>query len=293
MSARTRALHSYAANWTANYVAPRNIGRYLGYRAMEAAIEIFWARQRRAADLTAVISDKFVQKGATVIDVGASWGLFSYHLARRVGEEGGLYSYEPHPANAVVLEKLAQSRPYVRFRPVAISDVAGSAELLVPKHHSRLVTAQSSLAHGFNEVEVERVEVQTVMLDDEIGEDVWVDFIKIDVEGHEMPVLQGGTSMFRRCMPPVLIEIEQRHLAIPIGEVFGELEELGYSVFYIDGPVLRPISDFDVQRDQLSKLPEDQFTPFSMPKNYVCNFCAVRTSHLLHGLPVTGIGQSR
>ena len=92
--------------------------------------------------------------------------------------------------------------------------------------------------------------------------------------------------MFRRYRPAVMIEIEQRHLAIPINEIFRELEELGYHIFYIDESALRPISDFDVQRDQLSKLPKDRFTPFSMPKDYVSNFCAVRNPHSLQGLPV-------
>ena len=286
MSVKDHALQSHVVNWAANYLTPRNIGRYLGHTAMEAAVEILWARQRRAADLTAAISDQFVRNGATVIDVGASWGLFSYHLARRVGEGGLVYSYEPHPANAVVLEKLVQARPYVHFRPVAISEKVGNAELLVPKYYSRLVTAQSSLAHGFAGVGVERLHVPTTTLDDEIGADVQVDFIKIDVEGHEMSVLRGGTSTLRRCLPPVLIEIEQRHLAEPIEEIFRELEEFGYRVFYIDESILRPISDFDVQRDQLSKLTEDEFISFSMPRNYVHNFCAVRTPHLLQGLPV-------
>jgi FkbM family methyltransferase len=283
---KDRILQSNAANWAANYLTPRTIGQYLGYTAMEAAIEIFWARQRRMADLMTVMSDQFVRDGATVIDVGASWGLFSYHLARRVGGGGHVYSYEPHPANKVVLEKLVQARPYVHFRPIAISDTTGSAELLVPKHHGRFVTAQSSLAHGFEGIGVERIRVPTVPLDDEIGADTQVDFVKIDVEGHELPVLRGGASIFRRCHPPVLIEIEQRHLAVPIKEIFGELEELGYHIYYIDESTLRPISDFDVQRDQLSKLPKDKFTPFSMPRDYVCNFCAVRSPQLLQSLPV-------
>jgi FkbM family methyltransferase len=286
LSVKDRVLQSDAVNWAANYLTPRNMGRYLGHTAMETAIEIFWSRQRRAGDLTAVVSDHFVRSGATVIDVGASWGLFTYHLARRVGEGGLVYSYEPHPANAVVLQKLAKARPYVHFRPVAVSDAAGRAELLVPKRHSRLVTAQASLAHGFEGVGVEGVEVPTVRLDDEIGGGLEVDFVKIDVEGHEMFVLRGGASMFRRCLPPVLIEIEQRHLAVPIRDIFCELEELGYHLFYIDESVLRPIANFDVQRDQLSKLTKDQFNPFSMPRDYVCNFCAVRTPHSLQGLPV-------
>jgi FkbM family methyltransferase len=286
LSVKDRARESSFVNWAANYLTPRNIGRYLGHTVMEVAIEIFWARQRQVRDLTAMISDQFVQQGSTVIDVGASWGLFSYHLARRVGEEGRVYSYEPHPANAVVLEKLARARPYVHFRPAAVSVAAGRAELLVPKHRSRLVTAQSSLAHGFDGMEVQRIKVQTVALDDEIAPEHWVDFVKIDVEGNEMSVLRGGVSMFRRCLPTILIEIEQRHLAVPIEEIFHQFEELGYYVFYIDESVLRPISGFDVKRDQLSKLPKDQFTPFSAPRDYVCDFCAVRTPALLQGLPV-------
>jgi FkbM family methyltransferase len=286
MSLRTRTLQSRAMNWTANFVTPRNIGRYLGYGPMSAAVEILWARQRRAADLTALISDTFVQSGNTVVDIGASWGLFSYHLARRVGERGHLYSYEPHPANAAVLAKLMRAKPNVRFRETAVSDLAGKSRLLVPTYRGRRVTAQSSLAHGFERVGVEEIEVQTVTLDDEIGENVQVDFVKIDVEGHELAVLRGGAAMFRRCVPPILIEIEQRHLALPISAVFHELQALGYEVFYIDGSFLQPISAFDVLRDQLSRIDETAFAPFSMPEGYICNFCAVSSSSLLADLPL-------
>lgn len=289
LSLKDRALQSTAMNWVANYVTPRNVGRYLGYTAMAPTVEFLWSRQRRAGDLNAAVSDHFVRRGATVIDVGASWGLFTYHLAHRVGKTGLLYSYEPHPSNAAVLQKLAKARPHVHFRPVAASDVAGRGEMLVPRQRNRLVPAQSSLAHGFEGVEgveEERLVVPTVRLDDEIGTAVKVDFVKIDVEGHEMSVVRGGASMFQRCLPSLLIEIEQRHLAVPIESAFRDLQEFGYHLFYIDGLVLRPIADFDLQRDQLPKVIEGKFNRFSMPKGYVNNFCAVRTPDLLQGLPV-------
>lgn len=287
MSVKDRALQSGVLNWAANYVTPRNIGRYLGYGAMDAAIETLWARQRQGGDLTALISDHLVRDGMTVIDVGASWGLFSYHLARRVGSAGLLYSFEPHPLNASVLQKLAAARPCVQFRPVAVSDATGHAEVRVPKVRSRLVTAQSSLAHDFEGVAVETVEVPTVRLDDEVGTERRIGFVKIDVEGHELAVLRGGASMFRRWLPPVLIEIEQRHLAVPIGDVFRQLQDLGYHVFYVKQSRLRPVASFDLHRDQLSMVTEGRFYPFSMPKDYVCNFCAVRTPDLLRDLPIS------
>ena len=61
---------------------------------------------------------------------------------------------------------------------------------------------------------------------------------------------------------------------------------MGYHLFYIDGSVLRPIDQFDLQHNQLSKVVENQFNAFSMPKDYVCNFCAVATLDSLNGLPV-------
>jgi FkbM family methyltransferase len=273
-------LRSAPLNWAASFVTPRNIGCYFGSAAMEAAVETLWGRQKRSKTLTALMPDFFVNRNATVVDIGASWGLFTYHFSHRVGREGTVYSYEPHPANSVVLQKLASKRSNVHFRPFAISDAVGTAEMLVPRHHNRIVTAQSSLAHGFVDgasVCVERIQVPTVRLDDEIDTGRRIDFVKIDVEGYEIPVLRGAASILRKWMPPILIEIEQRHLDIPIKDVFRELQDMGYYLYYIDGSSLRPVDEFDVQRDQISKLPADQFQPFGMPKDYVSNFCAVAT----------------
>jgi FkbM family methyltransferase len=274
-------------NSAAKYVTVRNVGRYLGRPAMETATEMLW-RRRQAGDVAMAATDHFATSGATVLDVGASWGLFTYHLAHQVGKTGQVYSFEPHPANALMLRKLAKARPNVHFSPVAVSDAPGRAELVVPKQHNRLVTAQSSLSHGFDGqgVDVEKIQVPTVRLDDELGPAVKVDFVKIDVEGHEMSVLSGGSSMFRRCLPSILIEIEQRHLDMPIKDVFQQVEELGYQLFYITDTALRPIADFDVERDQMAMVTSGEFHPFAMPKGYVHDFCAVRTPDMLRGLPV-------
>jgi len=275
------------ANSAAKYVTVRNVGLYFGRPAMETATEMLW-RRRRTGDLAMVVADHFATSGATVIDVGASWGLFTYHLTRRVGRSGQVYSFEPHPANAVMLRKLASARPNVHFSPVAVSDQPGRAELLVPKQQNRVVTAQSSLSHGFDGqgVDVEKVEVPTVRLDDEIPAAAQVDFMKIDVEGHEMSVLRGGSEMIHRSRPAILVEIEQRHLAAPIKDVFQQIEELGYHLFYITETALRPIAGFDVERDQMSMVTEGVFHPFTVSRGYVHDFCAVRTPDLLDGLPV-------
>jgi FkbM family methyltransferase len=241
----------------------------------------------KSGDLAAALTDRFVGDGAVVVDVGASWGLFSYHLAGKVGRSGALFSFEPHPMNRAVLEKLAKARPNVCFRAVAASDLTGSADMQVPVYGSRHVTAQSSIAHGFDGqhgVRVEKVTVPTVRLDDEIG-DRQIDFIKIDVEGHEISVLRGASAVLRRDLPPMLIEIEQRHLDHPIKDVFAEIEDLGYALYFIDGPTLRPVEEFELEKHQLSSVVPNEFTPFSMPEGYVYNFCAVAKPECLSGAP--------
>lgn len=272
-------------NSAAILATPRNVGRYLGCAAMGTLVELVWRAQVRSGDLTAALTDHFAGEGTTVVDVGASWGLFSYHLARLVGRDGAVLSYEPHPVNAPVLEQLARARPNVCFRPVAVSDLNGTADLQVPVFGSRHVTAQSSLAHGFDGqrgVRVEKVTVPTVRLDDEVG-GRRVDLVKIDVEGHELSVLRGAAETLREYLPTLLIEIEQRHLDCPIKDVFAEIGDMGYALYFIDGPALRPISDFDVEKHQLSSVSEEVFTPFSMPEGYVHNFCAVASPDMLAG----------
>lgn len=274
-------------NSAATFVTPRNVGRCFGHVAMGTMVEVVWHQQAKSGDLAAALTDHLVRNGAVTVDVGASWGLFSYHLARKVGSSGTVFSYEPHPMNRAVLEKLARSRPNVRFRPVAVSDTPGTADMHVPVFGHRRVTAQSSIAHGFagqHGVRVERLSVPTVRLDDEIR-GRHVDFIKVDVEGHELSVLRGASALLREQLPAMLIEIEQRHLDHPIKDVFREIEDIGYTLYFIDGSVLRRIDQFDVDVHQLSSVVPNEFTPFSMPPGYVYNFCAVAKPDMLAGAP--------
>ncbi|MBS9533514.1 FkbM family methyltransferase [Mycobacterium sp. M1] len=287
MSVKDSVVGGDLTNWAAKYATMRNLGRLFGCTAMGAATEVLW-RRRRAGDLAMAVADHFAVGGATVLDVGASWGLFTYHLARRVGASGQVCSFEPHPDNAPMLSRLAAARSNVQFHPVAASDVAGIAQLCVPEQQGRLVTAQASLAHGFDGqgVNVQSTGIQTVRLDDAIPAGIDVDFVKIDVEGHEQAVLRGGSAMLQRCRPAILIEIEQRHLSVPIAEVFSQLEALGYQLFFITESALHPIAHFDVHRHQMSMVASGEFHPFAMPDGYVHDFCAVPTRDALGALPV-------
>jgi hypothetical protein len=61
-----------------------------------------------------------------------------------------------------------------------------------------------------------------------------VSFLKIDVEGHELPVLRGGDELLARDRPVLLVEIEQRHLGdqTHVSDVVGHLTSRGYRCFF-------------------------------------------------------------
>ncbi len=290
MKLKGLVMRSDAVDFLASRISSRNLVRHSAYSVSGAMVAARWRSRCRRGDLSCLLTDHFVQPGSVAVDVGASWGFFSYHLARRVGPRGLLYSYEPHPANAPGLRKLARAQAQVRFTAAAVSDARGNAQLAVPRVRFRAVTAQSSLAHEFDGivgVETDSVTVPTVRLDDEIAPSVSPEFIKIDVEGHELAVLRGAEVLLQRCQPALLIEVEQRHLNVPITSVFEAILDLGYNIFYISGSTLEPLSNFDLERDQLSNVVPGQFTPFDMPEGYVNEFVAVASMDQLEGVTIS------
>jgi FkbM family methyltransferase len=56
------------------------------------------------------------------------------------------------------------------------------------------------------DAQISELNVETDLLDNLIPEAICIDFIKIDVEGAEFPVLKGGVKMIRRCKPVIIFE---------------------------------------------------------------------------------------
>jgi hypothetical protein len=75
-------------------------------------------------------------------------------------------------------------------------------------------------------------------------------FIKIDVEGHESRVIDGARKTLASSRPALLVEIEQRHCAGPIGDVFDRILAQGYEGYFLEKGRLLPIASFDVDQHQ-------------------------------------------
>ena len=185
-----------------------------------------------------------LRPGVRAIDVGANEGLYTHAFART----GALVeAFEPLPACHDVLAAYGRWRSRVCIHPVALGAQERMATLSVPHQNGRPVTGHASLEPRTGGAA--RLDVQVKTLDSFAFSNVAV--IKVDVEGHELSVLRGAVATIRRWHPLLLLEIEQRHVSVPIASVFEEVSALGYRGEFIDATGARlALEYFDLTRHQ-------------------------------------------
>jgi FkbM family methyltransferase len=195
---------------------------------------------------------RLVTPGTIAVDVGAHFGTYSYALAQIVGKSGLVMSVEPIAEDAILLETAArQLHLPIQVHRCAISSTTGTAQLTVPDLHGRQKTALASLQPSEAAAATTR-RVETRTLDDLLANvDLPVSFIKIDVEGHERAVLEGGQHAVARHKPNLLIEIEGRFNKTRIQETFDQVIAMGYRGEFIDGQgIRRPLDQFNLDLHQ-------------------------------------------
>ncbi|WP_262348120.1 FkbM family methyltransferase [Cellulosimicrobium cellulans] len=130
-----------------------------------------------------------VGPGCAFVDVGASIGLYTVEMARRVGPSGSVVAFEPAPASAGVLRQNVELNGLgggaVRVVEAAVLDRVGTAPLAVHDDDSGRNTLYPGDDHDG------LVEVEVTTLDRAIPEGARVDVVKLDAVGAETAALRG------------------------------------------------------------------------------------------------------
>jgi FkbM family methyltransferase len=140
-----------------------------------------------------------VQRGMTVLDVGAHVGYYSLLFARWVGPEGKVFAFEPEADNYALLRKNIALNQCTNVFPVpkAVSDHSGTLKLFVSSQgndrHSIFENPRSVVRESMRKV-------ATVSLDEFLAGEGWprVDLVKMDVEGAEPLALEGMRELIHR-----------------------------------------------------------------------------------------------
>lgn len=198
-----------------------------------------------------------VRPDAISVDVGAHFGVYSFALARLARNGGRVIAIEPIAEDADLIERAARTlRLPISVVRCALSAQAGEATLRVPRLGGAQKTALATLeetAQVGDMVGIEARRVPVVRLDDLLRTvDRPVSFLKIDVEGHELDVLDGAGETLAEHRPNILIEINH-DLGDRLPEtVFNRILAHGYRGEFLEaGRFRRLLSAFDVERHQV------------------------------------------
>lgn len=163
-----------------------------------------------------------LKSGMTVIDCGAHHGMMSVIFAHAVGAAGRVIAYEALPGNAQVAQENAQLNGFTNIlvRPVGVGEANSSA--MVNINASNTVVAEG--------VNTGSETIQIVRLDDDLP-GTTVDFIKIDVEGHDLQALRGMSKVLSQ---RPIIDLELHNFIFPdrrgtLEQILAILSPLGYS----------------------------------------------------------------
>lgn len=157
---------------------------------------------------------ELVKKGDTMMDIGANFGLFTRFLSEQVGEEGKVYSFEPTAAMSRILNHNVDSLNLenVETSSCALSDKVGTAQINMPLHNNQSPNYYEASLCEINDAEIGEVDtVETTTLDAfcDARELEGLSFIKCDVEGHEIAVLNGARITLEKFRPIILLEVNK------------------------------------------------------------------------------------
>ena len=202
-------------------LADVSVGRHImRHRTYEPHVTAFMRRQ--------------IKPGMNVIDVGANIGYFTVLASKLVGDAGTVVAFEANSENArlILLDVEINNLKNVRLLPTALSSEMGSAYF-----STHLGSNGGFLSSNLEILQNSRcVVVPTFRLDQLIEKQV--DLMKLDVEGAEGLVVEGGWSTISKSRPIVVSEFSPEMLArvsrTRALDYLKRFADAGYRVFLLE-----------------------------------------------------------
>jgi FkbM family methyltransferase len=173
------------------------------------------------------VIDKLITPTSTCLDVGANIGTHTVALAKRCNQ-GLVFAFEPQVyifqiLNAnIFMNDCFNVVPYQAGVSNTLTEIRGPLHIPSPN--------QGNFNYGeFKNTGDGPLGIQCIRLDDTNYFGRTIDFIKMDVEGHEPSALVSGTKMITKDKPHMYIEYNDHD---GNDEVLRVLNDLGYNSYW-------------------------------------------------------------
>jgi len=195
---------------------------------------------------TKKVMRRVLKSASSCIDIGCHKGEILDDILR-YAPSGNHYAFEPLPHLYGFLQEKYRGKN-ITLLPIALFDTKGvtSFKYVV---NAPAYSGIRERSYDFPHPEITELTVDTNLLDNIIPEEEQIDFIKIDVEGAEFPVLKGGVKTITRCKPVIIFEF-----GIGAADYYGVKPEHVYEFISSEcGLFIATLKGFLNKKEKLSK----------------------------------------
>jgi FkbM family methyltransferase len=181
---------------------------------------------------TTQLVKRLIKKNDFVIDVGANFGYYATLFAKLVGPEGNVIAFEPTNNYFKLLNENISLNNFknIEIVKMGLSNIRQDLEISIDD--------SSATIHQPFKIYVKSKEtISLITLDDFVSDRGLsnIDFIKIDVDGHDPFVLEGAIKTIQKFNPIVIMEVSHLHYVeagITAWDFYEKLQRWGFIIYY-------------------------------------------------------------
>lgn len=196
-----------------------------------------------------------INKGDSIIDIGANFGYYTTIFSRNCGESGKVYAVEPVPLYRKILYSNTRKYKNIEIIPFALSDSERSTKMGIPGNKKY----RHGLTRIIDQKEINKTEkaipIETRTPDSLFGSIDRLDYLKCDIEGHESKVIPLFAKLFLKFKPIVQIEIEKSNFDL----IDSLLKSIGYNSYYVDKDKLKHYDGSQTYNSDLFYLNKEKY----------------------------------
>ncbi|MCW3078125.1 MAG: hypothetical protein JWO32_2734 [Bacteroidetes bacterium] len=161
------------------------LGNYLYKNAFGVYKPVYAAFKKRQDAFEISLLKKYIHKGDIVLDIGANIGFYAKILSELTGPNGKVHCFEPDITNFTHLQNYCRHLKNVILNNKAAGPKTERLKIYTSK--------ELNVDHRTYKPEVyeNEFEIDAISMDDYMGYNTKVNFIKIDIQGFEMQAIQG------------------------------------------------------------------------------------------------------